>query len=91
MLHIGLSTVSKTPEWELDKTETDMLANATVNVLQQFDIRPDPKIEAIFGLITAAGIVYAPRFILYRNRIASKAEIIPNEMVLDFPPAAMRN
>jgi hypothetical protein len=60
-VHMGIAAATKTPEMSLDKEESDLLANATVNVLEQFDIRPDPKTEAIFGLIVAAGTVYGPR------------------------------
>lgn len=56
----------------LEPGEADMLAAASVNVLDQFDIRPDPKIEAIFGLIIAAGTVYAPRYYLVRKRTAEE-------------------
>lgn len=85
MLHVGLASVSKAPEFEIDKAESDMLANATVNVLQEFDIRPDPKAEAIFGLIVACGTVYGPRVFLMRQRKAEESKQKSISEVVDFP------
>lgn len=73
MLHLGVAGVTKTPELELDTAEADMLANATVNVLREFDITPDPKTEAIFGLIIAASTVYGPRVYVIRKRWQEEA------------------
>lgn len=83
MLHVGIATIGKAPEMELSKDESDLLANATVNVLQEFDIRPDPKTEAVFGLIVACGTVYGPRAFLYRKRKAEESK--PGETIIDFP------
>lgn len=75
VLHVGIATATKTPEMVLDDQEASLLANATANVLEQFDIRPDPKIEAIIGLIMAAGSIYGPRLYLINERKkASKLE-----------------
>jgi hypothetical protein len=51
-----------------------MLANAAANVLAQFDIAPDPKTQALIGLILAAGAVYAPRVVVYRARMAQERQ-----------------
>jgi len=72
MLHLGIAGATKTPEMALSQDEADVLANASVNVLEQFDIRPDPKVEAIVGLIIAAGTVYGPRAYLIRQRMAKE-------------------
>lgn len=68
MLHLGISAATKTPEMALDQSEADLLAEATVNVLREFDIQPNPKAEAIIGLIVAAGTVYGPRYYLINAR-----------------------
>lgn len=73
MLHLGISAATKTPEMALDQSEADLLAEATVNVLREFDIKPDPKVEAVFGLIIAAGTVYGPRFYLVKMRQKTEA------------------
>lgn len=68
ILHVGLASVSKTPELVLQDDEATMLAASTARVLEEFDIRPDPKIEAIIGLVTACGIVYGPRVYMITER-----------------------
>lgn len=49
-----------------------MLANATANVLEQFDLKPDPKIQAVIGLVMAAGTVYGPRVYMIQARKAQE-------------------
>lgn len=56
----------------IDKAESDMLASAAANVLAQFDIAPDPKTQAIIGMITACGVVYGPRIVMIRARKAQQ-------------------
>lgn len=68
IVHAGLSVVTKTPELVIDDEEGTILAKATANVLDQFDLKPDPKIQAIVGLIVACGTVYAPRVALVKMR-----------------------
>jgi hypothetical protein len=67
-VHSGIAAMTGTPELELDKAETDMLAQASANVLAQFDIAPDPKTQAIIGLLMACGAVYGPRVVVIRTR-----------------------
>ncbi len=56
----------------IDKSEGDLLAGASANVLAQFDITPDPKTQAIIGMIIACSAVYAPRVIMIRARKAQE-------------------
>jgi hypothetical protein len=72
IVHTALAGVTKAPELELEEKEAESLAGATANVLSQFNIAPDPKIEAIVGLVTVAGMIYGPRVYLIRERL--KAE-----------------
>lgn len=44
------------------------MAAATANVMEEFDLKPDPKTQAIVGLIVAAGTVYGPRVVLMQMR-----------------------
>lgn len=76
IVHLGIASASKTPELNLDQGEADSLAMATANVLEQFDIRPDPRIEAIVGLVTTAGIVYGPKIYLIRERKKEEREVV---------------
>lgn len=92
IFHMGIASATKAPEMELDKQEADLLANATANVLSEFDIRPDPKVEAIFGLITACGMVYGPRVYSIRKRREDESSVIdPQSAILDFPASHLRN
>jgi hypothetical protein len=73
-VHAGLAIAFKCPELPIDKEEGDMLANATVNMMAEFDIVPDPKTQAVIGMIIAAGIVYGPRAAMIRARLAQEAK-----------------
>lgn len=68
IIHIGLASATKTPELKLEDDEAEALAKSTAVVLEEFDIRPDPKIEAIIGLVTTAGMIYGPRVYLISER-----------------------
>lgn len=75
VLHEGIAVVGKLPEMSLDKSEADLLAKAAVPVLEQFNIQPDPRFAAAFGLIAACGTVYVPRAYLIRARLADEARV----------------
>jgi hypothetical protein len=68
IFHVGIAAATKTPEMVLQDAEASNLAAATANVLEEFDIRPDPKIEAVIGLVTAASMIYGPRIYLITER-----------------------
>jgi len=74
ILHVGLAAATKTPELALDDSEVENLAKATATVLTEFDIRPDPKVEAVIGLVTAAGLIYGPRVYLITERKRLEAQ-----------------
>lgn len=68
IIHIGLAGATKTPELKLEDEEAEALAKSTAVVLEEFDIRPDPKIEAIIGLVTTASMIYGPRAYMITER-----------------------
>lgn len=68
IIHMGIASATKTPELKLEDEEAEALAKSTAVVLEEFDIRPDPKIEAIIGLVTTAGMIYGPRAYLIAER-----------------------
>ena len=72
LAHMGIATVSNTPEMALSESEAKLLATATVPVLEQFDFKPDPRFTAVFGLIVVAGQIYVPRAVLIRMRKAEE-------------------
>jgi len=65
---MALAGATSTPELVLDDDEAKGLATATVNVLDLYDIRPDPKVEAVVSLIAVTIATYAPRAIAIRMR-----------------------
>lgn len=79
LAHTGLAVATKCPEFELDKEESDYIAKSSANVLEQFDITPDPKTQAIIGLIIALGTVYAPRYMLISMRVKAEKRNKENE------------
>lgn len=74
IVHLGLAAATKTPELALDDKEAETLAAATAHVLQEFDIRPDPKVEACFALVVACGTVYGPKVYFIRERWKEEAK-----------------
>jgi hypothetical protein len=56
----------------IDEDEGRMLAAASANVMEEFDLKPDPKTQAIVGLIMAAGTVYGPRAVMIQMRKAQQ-------------------
>lgn len=79
VVHIGIAAVIKSPEMVLDETEAKSLAEATANVLTEFDIRPSPKAEAIFGLVVCSSMIYGPRAYLIIERRKEERDKVRNE------------
>jgi hypothetical protein len=50
------------------KMKGEMLAAATANVMEEFDLKPDPKTQAIVGSSYCAGTVYGPRMVAIQMR-----------------------
>ena len=71
-VHMGLAAFTDFKNWELKKEESDSLAKSVANVMEQFDMAPDPRFAAVAGLITTAGMIYGPRVYLYREHNAKK-------------------
>ncbi len=71
---MGIANITGTPELMIDQEEGKLLAQATANLLEQFDLKPDPKIQAVIGLVMAAGTVYGPRAYMIRVRKAQEAK-----------------
>lgn len=74
IVHVGLASVTKTPELVLEEDEAKSLAMASANVLEQFDITPDPRVTAVLGLVTTCGMIYGPRVYLIRERKKEERE-----------------
>lgn len=74
MVHLGLAASTKTPELMLEDAEAMALSTAILNVADQFDFRPDPKIEVTIGLIITAATIYGPRAYNIRERLKKEKE-----------------
>lgn len=82
IVHAGLASFTKVKELEIDTDESQTLAKAVDNVLQHFEVAPDPKIQALIGLIVVAAGIYGPRFYLYNERVKSeKKKPVPLHVV----------
>lgn len=78
VLHAGIAMATNAPEMALEDDEAQLLAKATVPVLEQFQFVPDPRYAAVFGLLMAAGKIYAPRVYLIRARLREEADVKKN-------------
>lgn len=67
-LHLAIAGFTKSPEMQLDDTESKALSESIVNVMDQFDMSPDPRIVAVGGLIATASTIYGPRMYMIRER-----------------------
>lgn len=67
--HATLAFLTKTPEFMLNEQESFALAQANLNLENEFDIQLDGKTMAIITMIGTAFAVYRPRFPAIVNRI----------------------
>lgn len=74
LVHTGIASATKMPELQLENGEAEILARASARVMEEFDIRPDPKIEAVIGLVIAAGTVYTPKVYFIRQRMKAERD-----------------
>jgi len=72
IVHMGIAAFTKFDGFALEKSEADGLGSSLANVMEQFDITPDPRFTAVAGLVTTASMIYGPRVYLYREHV--KAE-----------------
>lgn len=72
IFHMGIASLTDFKGFELEKTESDALAYSVANVMEQFDMTPDPRFTAIAGLVTTAATIYGPRIYLYREDAKEK-------------------
>lgn len=70
--HAALAAVSKTPELVLDEPEAQALAESGLTLLELYDIRPDPKVEAAIAFAGVLGMTYGTRIVAIRARRAQE-------------------
>ncbi len=73
-----LAAVAKEPIWNLEKLESDAGAKALANLLEQFEIMPDPKIQAVVGCAIVFSGIIAPRMYLISEK-KKEAKKAPTE------------
>lgn len=81
VVHAGIASFTKFEEFALSDTEATTLSKSVVNVMQEFDIAPDPRIVAVFGLVTTAGMIYGPRMYNYSEFRAAKKKAKEEEVI----------
>lgn len=69
IVHMGIAAIVKYDGFALEKSEADALGVSLANVMEQFDITPDPRFTAVAGLVTTASMIYGPRAYLYREHV----------------------
>lgn len=67
-IHTMLAAMTSVPEWQLDKSEARMLAEASASVAAHYDVSASAKTIAWTNLIMVAGTVYGTRIIAIRAR-----------------------
>lgn len=72
--HAILSAALNTPELELEKIESQALAEATANVARHYPTSISAKTIDWCALATCLGLTYGSRVVLVRNRLAKERE-----------------
>jgi hypothetical protein len=73
-IHLGLSTVTKCPEFELEQSESDRLAKAAEGVARHYNIEASEKALAWTNLTVVAFSMYTPRIVALKLRFAMDRE-----------------
>lgn len=79
ILHMGIANITKFDDFKLNEKEAETLASATANVADAFDFQPDPRFQAVAGLVSVSAMIYGPRIYLYRKHLAEKDKEKSNE------------
>jgi hypothetical protein len=79
IFYAGLAGLSNAPEWRLDDEDTHTLGVATGAFLVEFDMKPDDKLTATVGLVTALAAVNGPKIWLIRERMQKQKNRQPTK------------
>lgn len=74
---MGLATLTKQPDFAIDKEEANLLAKATAKVMALYEVKIDPRAEAWGQLAVAMGVVYGPRLMKAQFRAPSRSRPAP--------------
>ena len=70
-LHKLMAMATGIPELAISDEEGSMLGTAIAAVAQEYDLALDGKTGALLQLAAACGMIYVPRFIHLKNRVAA--------------------
>lgn len=68
--HWALSVRLKIPEIALEENDANILSTATMDLLDLYDIKFDPKIAAMITLMGVSGKIYGDKFLAYKLRLS---------------------
>lgn len=68
-IHCTLANMLKVPELEMGVEEAGTVVTASVDVLSQYDLTPDPKTAAWLNLTMVLATVYGMRVMAYQTRM----------------------
>lgn len=76
-IHAVAAAITKTPELELDESESKKLAKSIEGVTDQYKLTLDPKVAAYIDLVSTVGMIYGPRAVsIYVRRKAERAKLV---------------
>jgi len=80
-IHTGLAVVTKSPEMLIDKSEATDVVNSGTELLEFYDLNPDPKTVAWLNFLGTMGMVYGTRVMAISNRPKEVKKPVENKVV----------
>lgn len=80
-IHTGLAVVTKSPEMLIDKSEATDVVNSGTELLEFYDLNPDPKTVAWLNFLGTMGMVYGTRVMAISNRPKEAKKNVENKVV----------
>jgi len=80
-MHYMLATMLKMPEFVLEESEARALASATAGMQREFGFKVSGKTGAVIAMIGASAMVYVPRVIKIKTRVAQIKQQRANDSI----------
>jgi hypothetical protein len=71
IFHTSIAAMTNTPELVLSEPEASGLSESGLTLLELYDIKPNPKVEAAILFAGQIGLVYGTRILAIRARSAN--------------------
>jgi len=84
-VHFSLASLTGYETLALDDKESQSLAKATVNLAEQFEYKPNPKLEAMFSFAAVSASIYGPRIVLIKMEQSEKRKVKLATAGIDMP------